>query len=719
MSERTERRAVVAWSAFGAAAFLLLPWHSLSAGFAGLALPGSLVTDAESATALWQAFLFRQPGLLWGLAALAACAGSLRLQDPRVRARLLMAAGFGGALWLLAYGSFAPSVPRLAFGWGSAGVLTALVVLGSFGLAHVRPAFKGDLFASAVAVLTACVLMLFVVYPLVRGLAVAFIGDDGRFSPMAAWARVGGESVWNLSCLTQEPNCGVAWNTLVLALLTAGGTTFLGALLALAELRSGWRLARLVRLLAPLPFVAPPFIAALALILLLGRSGLISQALEASFGFVPGRGLYGLPGLWLAQMFSFTPIAYLIVRGALVGLNPALEEAARTMSASRAYIFRRVTLPLLAPAFAHAFLVGFLESVGDFGSPIIIGGSYGVLSTEIFYAILGAQFDGGRAAALALVLASFALGVFVMQRAVLRTRDYRGAEARGRAAPALLPAGWRRVAVLVSLPWLLLTAGLYLSAISAAFVETWGRDFQPTMKHFAGAFGFSFANGSLELTGLAWPSLLNSLTFASVAAVVSALGSMLMAWLLQRNRFPGQHVIELTALMALALPGTVLGLSYVLVFNSPPIELTRTAALIVMCFIFRSLPVGVGIGTAAFRQMDSALEDASRVLGASTARTLWQVALPLLKPALSGSLVYSFVRSMTTVSAVVFLVTAETELATTFIIGRAGQGDYGLVFAYSAVLVLLLSAFMAVAHWLAEGLRLGRVTRPIRLVRAT
>jgi iron(III) transport system permease protein len=259
---------------------------------------------------------------------------------------------------------------------------------------------------------------------------------------------------------------------------------------------------------------------------------------------------------------------------------------------------------------------------------------------------------------------------------------------------------------------------LYLSAISAAFVETWGRDFQPTMKHFAGAFGFSFANGTLELTGLAWPSLLNSLTFASVAAVVSALGSVLMAWLLQRNRFPGQHVIELTALMALALPGTVLGLSYVLVFNSPPIELTRTAGLIVMCFIFRSLPVGVGIGTAAFRQMDSALEDASRVLGASTARTLWKVALPLLKPALSGSLVYSFVRSMTTVSAVVFLVTAETELATTFIIGRAGQGDYGLVFAYSAVLVLLLSAFMAVAHWLAEGLRLGRVTRPIRLVRA-
>ena len=719
MSDRTERRAVGAWSALGAGAFLLLPWHSLPSGFAGLALPGALVTDAETATALWQALLFRQPGLLLGLAALAACAVCLRLQDAHARARVLMTAGFGGALWLLAYGSLAPSMPRLAFGWGSAAVLTALLVLGSFGLARLRPVFKGDLFAGAVAVLTACVLLLFVVYPLVRGLAAAFVADDGRFSPMAAWARVGSESVWNLSCVTQEPNCGVAWNTLLLALLTASGTTFLGAMLALAELRSGWRFARLVRLLAPLPFVAPPFIAALALILLLGRSGIVSQALESAFGIAPGRRLYGLPGLWLAQMFAFTPIAYLIVRGAVAGLNPALEEAARTMSASQAHTFRRVTLPLLAPAFAHAFLVGFLESMGDFGSPIIIGGSYGVLSTEIFYAILGAQFDGGRAAALALVLALFALGVFILQRAVLRTRDYRSSDARGAAAPSLLPAGWRRAAVLVALPWLLLTAGLYLSALTAAFVETWGRDFQPTLKHFGATFGVASEGGSLALTGVAWPSFLNSLKFAAIAAVASALGSALMAWLLQRTRFPGQAVIELTALMALALPGTVLGLSYLLVFNGPPIELTRTAVLVVMCFIFRSLPVGVGMGTAAFRQMDGALEDASRVLGASTARTLWRVALPLLKPALAGSLVYSFVRSMTTVSAVVFLVTPETELATTFIIGRAGQAEYGLVFAYSSVLVLLLSLFMAMAQWLAAGVRLGRVTRPIHLVRGT
>jgi iron(III) transport system permease protein len=718
MTGAAERRAIAAWAVFGIAAFMLLPWHGLPSGFAGLALPGALVTDPETAAALWQALLFRQPGLLLGLVALAACLGCRRMRDGQARARVLAASGLGGAFWLLACGIFGASLPHLALGWGSAAVLAALLVLGAFGLARLQPVFKGDLFASAVAVLTACVLVLFVVYPLVRGLAVGFASDDGRFSVTALWERVGSERIWSLACLGDEPHCGIAWNTLFLALVTAGGTTLLGALLALAELRSGWRFARWVRVLAPLPFVVPPFISASALVLLLGRSGIVSQALDWAFGVTPGRGVYGLPGLWLAQLFAFTPIAYLIVRGALAGINPALEEASRTMSASPAYTFRRVTLPLLAPAFAHAFLVGFLESVGDFGSPIIIAGSYGVLSTEIFYAILGAQFDGGHAAALALILAAFALGVFALQRAVLRTRDYRSADTSGPALPPMLPARWRRAAVLVALPWLVLTAGLYLSAVGAAFAQTWGRDFHPTLRHFAAAFGIASEHGTLALTGLAWPSLLNSLRFAAVAALLGALGGALMAWLLQRNRFPGQAVMELTSLTALALPGTVLGLCYILVFNRPPIELTRTATLIVMCFIFRSLPVGVGFVAAAFRQMDSALEDASRVLGASTSRTLWKVALPLLKPALASSLVYSFVRSMTTVSAVVFLVTAETELATTFIIARAGQGDWGLVFAYGTILVLLLSLCMALARRLAGGVRLARVMRPIHLVRA-
>jgi iron(III) transport system permease protein len=139
----------------------------------------------------------------------------------------------------------------------------------------------------------------------------------------------------------------------------------------------------------------------------------------------------------------------------------------------------------------------------------------------------------------------------------------------------------------------------------------------------------------------------------------------------------------------------VLGVSYILAFNVPPFELTGTALIIVLCFVFRNLPVGVRAGTASFKQLDKSLDEASTMLRAGTATTLRRVVLPLLKPAVVAALVYSFVRSMTTVSAVVFLVTAENELATTYIIGRVGNGDYGVALAYCTVLIVLMSGHRA------------------------
>ena len=152
----------------------------------------------------------------------------------------------------------------------------------------------------------------------------------------------------------------------------------------------------------------------------------------------------------------------------------------------------------------------------------------------------------------------------------------------------------------------------------------------------------------------------------------------------------------------------MLGLSYILAFNVPPVELTGTGLIIVLCFMFRNLPVGVRAGTAAFKQLDKSLDEASLMLRASTAQTLFHVVLPLLKPALVAALVYSFVRAMTTVSAVVFLVTAENELATTYIIGRVGNGDYGVALAYCTVLIVLMSLAIALIQFLVGERKLGQ-----------
>ena len=203
-------------------------------------------------------------------------------------------------------------------------------------------------------------------------------------------------------------------------------------------------------------------------------------------------------------------------------------------------------------------------------------------------------------------------------------------------------------------------------------------------------------------------ALFTTVKLSAIAAPLCAAIGLLISWLLARTQFVGQKAFEFGALLAFAIPGTVLGVSYILAFNVPPFELTGTGLIIVLCFVFRALPVGVRAGTASFKQLDRNLDEASTMLHADTATTLTRVVLPLLKPALVTALVYSFVRSMTTVSAVIFLVTAENELATTYIIGRVGNGDYGVALAYCTVLIVLMSAATALIQFLVGERQLGR-----------
>jgi iron(III) transport system permease protein len=249
---------------------------------------------------------------------------------------------------------------------------------------------------------------------------------------------------------------------------------------------------------------------------------------------------------------------------------------------------------------------------------------------------------------------------------------------------------------------------VYLFAFAGGFVQTWGRDYTITLSHFKTAFGIEWGEFGMVWAGTAWSSFFTTIKLAGISAPMTAAVGLLIAYILARTEFKGQGLFEFAALLAFAIPGTVLGVSYILAFNVPPVELTGTGLIIVLCFMFRNLPVGVRAGTAAFKQLDKSLDEASLMLRASTAQTLFKVVLPLLKPALVAALVYSFVRAMTTVSAVIFLVTAENELATTYIIGRVGNGDYGVALAYCTVLIILMSLAIALIQFLVGERKLGR-----------
>ena len=675
-----------------------------------------------------QASVYQRPWLWVGVLALAIAAIGAGMVPTKKQGSVLVAAGVLGVAGLMVSG-FAIGAKGWSFevltsmfsslgakqsgmGWGGFLALVSLIVVTAFGVAR-RGYFKGDLFVSSAVVGCAAMLSLFIVFPVFKALSGAFYLEDGDWSPLELWNRVATERNFGLGCLSGGQSCGVAWNTLFLGVMTALSTVLLGTMMALMSERASKRFtatfSKPLNVLAMLPIITPPFVVGLGLILLFGRAGVVNQFLEYAFGIEPSRWFYGWFGVWIAQTFAFTPIAFMIMRGVVQGIAPSLEEASQTLRATPGQTFMTITLPLLKPGLANAFLVGFIESMADFGNPIVVGGQFAVLSTEIFFAIVGAQYDQGRAASLAWILTGFALTVFFIQRSVLGKKSYTTVSGKGDAGIAMpLPPVVHRLVHGVALPWMAFTLVVYAFAFAGGFVQTWGRDYTFTLNHFRTTFALEWGEFGIVWAGTAWNSFFTTFKLAAISAPMTATAGLLIAWLLARTEFKGQSAFEFAALLAFAIPGTVLGISYIMAFNVPPFELTGTALIIVLCFMFRNLPVGVRAGTAAFKQLDKSLDEASVMLRAGSVQTLRYVVLPLLKPALVAALVYSFVRAITTVSAVIFLVTAENELATTYIIGRVGNGDYGVALAYCTVLIVLMSMATALIQYVVGERQLGR-----------
>jgi len=618
-----------------------------------------------------------------------------------------IAAGLGLA-WGFSEG-FAAGIAGPAFGLGAALTLTALTVCLARALARLG-AFAGDATVATIVVVIAALLLVFIFFPVGKSLLSAVLDAQGRFAPALAAERLLTADIWGLGCLGGGTRCGVAINSALLAIIVGLLSTLIGLVLALVVQRGGQRYSGLLKVMSILPIVTPPFVIALALVVLFGRTGLVTGWLDAAFGIPRSRWIYGLPGVTLAQLLTFSPIAFMILHGALTAVSPALEEAAQTLRASRGRVFRTVTWPLLRPALANAFLLGFVESLADFGNPIVLAGNFEVLSTKIFFAIAGAQHDPGRAAVLATVLLGLTLLAFWLQQRWLGRSSYVTVSGKGDGgAPARLPRGLWLACFWIAATWIFFTLVCYVIILTGGFVRDIGRgDMALTFAHFAAGFGTEWGPRGLSFSGSAWNSLFTTITVAAVAAPLTALVGLLAAYVITRHRFVGRRAFEFLTLVSFAIPGTVIGVSYIVAFNVPPLELTGGMAILVLCFVFRNMPVGVRAGVASLAQIDKTLDEASATLRASTLRTLTQVVVPLLRPAILATLVFSFTHAMTAVSAIIFLATAKYNLATVYIIGRVEAGEYPLAIAYSSVLIVfMLAVLLAVQKAVGEA-RLGR-----------
>ena len=541
------------------------------------------------------------------------------------------------------------------------------------GAALERKKLMGDPILVTTIVVLIAFLTLFILYPLAILLVDSVYGEETGLT-LSIFKRV-----------LAMPNFQKAIsNTLKVGLTVGILSTVIGLLFAYVEVYVKVRtkfMGGLFKVVSMLPVVSPPFVLSLSMIMLFGKAGIITRYLLHIYD----NSVYGFGGITVVQTLTFFPVCYMMLKGLLKNIDPSLEEAARDMGASRFKVFTSVTLPLILPGLGNAFLVTFIESIADFANPMIIGGSYDTLATTIYLQITGA-YDKQGAAAMAVVLLSITLVMYLVQKYVLEKKT--AATLTGKASRGRMLIEDRSVTapltVLCSLIAIFVIM-MYVCVPFGALFKTWGYDFHLTTKWFVRVFE--------KYKGL--KAFRDSFVLSLISAPITALLSMIISYLVVKRKFKAKGFIEFVSMLAMAVPGTVLGIGYIRgfvkgVFGTGFLAgLYGSAAILIIVFVIRSLPTGTRSGIAALRQIDKSIEESAYDMGANSFKVFMTVTLPLIKDSFLSGLVTAFVRSITAISAIILLVTPEFLLITVQINEFAEKGSYGVACAFATILIAI------------------------------
>lgn len=580
------------------------------------------------------------------------------------------------------------TVTKISLGYSVMILIVSLVALATNAFADLK-LMQGDKFIIASLLSIILLIFFFIVYPTVA-IFLSMFFDKGEFVPEQA-----------VRIIQQPYILRVIGNSLAVSSTVGIISTIFGLAFALYTTRIAKRTAFIGKIFSILPIVTPPFVVGLGVTLMLGRSGYVTSFLVEYLGF-SSNWLYGFTGIVIAHTLALTPMSFMILEGALKSIHPSVEEAAYTLRSNRYQAFSYIIFPLLKPALANSFLVVVIQSLADFSTPLVLGGSFDVIATQIYFYIAGSQLDYASASTLGTILLVFSLAIFVIQYLWIGNRSYvtvSGKSYRGEVQD--LPGGLKTLIVFMLAFWVVFNVVLYGSIFYGSFTVNWGVDYTLTLKNYQLLFGQGFSDG-------AWPSLIQTVIFAASAAPITALFGLLIAYITVRREFKGKKTLEFLTLLCFAVPGTVAGVSYIIAFNSSPIYLTGTAVIIVLSMVMRNMPVGMRAAIAGLGQLDKSLDEASLSLKGSSFKTIWYIVFLLLKPALLSALVTSFVRAMTTVSAIIFLVTADTRVATSYILNRVEDGEYGIAIAYGSILIVVMMAIILFFDWIVGDTRIAR-----------
>ncbi|MGA1767624.1 MAG: ABC transporter permease, partial [Aquiluna sp.] len=502
----------------------------------------------------------------------------------------------------------------------------------------------------------------------------------------------------------------IIFNTIWLGTSVGALGTLVGFLLAYVQVRINFRGKKLLHVLSLLPLVSPPFAFATAVIVLFGRSGIISNGI-----FDKQPMIYGYKGLVLVLATSYFPVAYMNLLGMLRSLDPAVDEAARSLGASKFKIFRTVTFPLLIPGIGASFLLLFVEAIADLANPLVIGGDYTVLASRAYVAISG-EYNVPGGAAYSTILLVPALMVFIIQRYWSQRADVVTVTGKPSGQVDMIKTPLAKY-WLLAIAWTIaaFVVLVYSMVILGAFFKVLKVDYSFTLDNFRYIF-----------SGVGNDAVITTTMLALIATPIAGFFGMMLAWVIVRKVKRGGQALDFFGMLGLALPGTVLGIGYAFTFNSPIQVFGITilpqlagggaifggAVAIVMVYVIRSSPAGQRSGIANLQQIDPAIDEASASLGASGGRTFRKISLPLIRGAFLTGLMFAFARSMTTLSPIIFITTPDTPILTSLILAEADTVRYGYAFAFCTLLIGIVLVTMGLINLIVRKTQ-GTGYRPI------
>ncbi len=516
-------------------------------------------------------------------------------------------------------------------------------------------------------------LVLFVIYPLGKVLLFSLTDEAGNFS------------LSPLQALFSTPRYLATFGrTMLLGVVVAVIATFIGYIFAFTITRTNVPCKGFLKTIATLPILSPPFILSLSIIFLFGKQGLITNSLL----HITDNNVYGMGSLVVVQVISFFPIAYMTLSGILSSIDASVEDAACNMGASRWHTFWTVTFPLSLPGIISGCLLVFIQSLEDFSNPATIGGDFTTLSVEV-YQIINGTYDMRKGSVLALLMLAPAMVAFLLNKYWVNKKSFVTVTGKPTQARKMMDEPHIKWPLFV---FCMLVAAViilfYGTVVFGSFVQTWGYNYTLTLSQYQKA---------LEQ---GWDSLRNSMVLGLVAALLGGLLGMVIAYITAKRNYYGKRFIEVSSVLMFAVPGTVLGIAYILAFNTGPLVLTGTAAILVIVFVFRNMPVAIESGTTTLLQIDNSIEEASTILGAGSGYSFRRITLPMLRNAFFSGIVYSFVKAITAVSAVIFLVSPKWNLVTSKIYTLFDQAKYSQAAAFVTMMVVILLVFIGIFNGL-------------------